>query len=311
MRIAAVLALAGLALSTPACGSGTNKRVITRPDSYEKLIGFPATGNPLDIPALEKEYPELKGIVVTAPEYLEEWDRLRKEMEARGETIVSYRIPPGAQINIEVYNEPDFNRTYYVGPHGYIDMPHIGEIQVVGLTVRELKTSLRDKLLRYLKKPEVLVHILQTPATLSQNASLTGGTGGTSGNGGIMIFGAVSGRALGNIGFTGSETIVSVLGFFGLPATADWRQIRIIRRSNEDPLRKSRVIIVDMWNYFAHADVRQDIPLLPGDVIFVPVKLTLGEQISKDWGMVKSYMSDVLFLDQFREAVRSGGALRD
>ena len=40
-----------------------------------------------------------------------------------------------------------------------------------------------------------------------------------------------------------------------------------------DGLRKSRVIICDLWNYFAYADVRQDIPLFPGDVVVVPERL--------------------------------------
>ena len=96
-----------------------------------------------------------------------------------------------------------------------------------------------------------------------------------------------------------------------MPEGVEWRQIRVIRRSNADPLRKSRVIVCDLWDYFAKGDVRQDIPLMPGDVVFVPQRWSTDDQFWEDWGYVKRVMTDALFLDAFRDSVKKGGTLRE
>lgn len=313
MKLIARLTLAALVLAAiNACGHGTAKRIVTRPDTYNKLLGFPSTGNPLDIDSLVKEFPALDGIVLTAPEYLLEYEQLQKEAAARGESIIPYRIPSGASVRIEVEDEPDLSRSYKIGPHGFIDYPHGIKIHVEGLTIDELRATVREKLLPYYKNPIVMIHLLGTPS-----GGYRSGDGnyyaGSANRSSIYLFGAVSGSRSslqGGISYSGGETLISVLGQYGLPINAEWRQVRIIRRDNEEPLRKSRVIISDLWAFFAHADVRQDVPLMPGDVIFVPVKWTVGDQFSKDWNMTLKYLGDVLFLDSFKEAASSGGTLR-
>lgn len=295
-----------------ACGSGTNKRVVTRPDDYNKMIAFPSTGNPVDIKALESEYPELKGIVVTAPEYIEEYERLEKQNRAEGRSVLEYRIGAGARLKIDVVGEQDLSEEITVPPTGewYFNF---GKVRLEGHTIESLIATLKQHLKDYgLRNPNVRVNLMAGSPTLLQAGA--GGallpTPGGSGVGEIIVMGAVGTRFFTNIQFTGRQTLVSVLGQTGLPGDAEWRQIRVIRRDPVDALRKSRVIICDMWNYFALADVRQDIPLFPGDVIYVPIKWTFGDQFQKDWDLVLGYMNDAFFLDQFRDAFRKGGAFR-
>lgn len=308
MRTLARSALLALLVLAPACGSGPHKRIITRPATYEQLLGFPATGDRLDIPALEREYPELKGIVVTAPEYLVEWEKLRDARMAEGKEIQDFRIPHGASILIEVVNEDKLSRDYFIAPNGFIDFPMIGEVRAAGLTIPELRTQLEKKLREFLIRPQVLVVFKSTP-TLQSTSGSTIYSSSTAGQ--IYVFGASSGRVAGGVPFTGDQTLVSVISLAGLPSSADWRQIRVIRRSTDEPLRKSRVIICDLWDFFAHADVRQDIPLMPGDVVFVPPKLSFAEHLNSDWGLVKRYIDDVFFLDNLKEATSKDGTLRD
>ena len=123
--------------------------------------------------------------------------------------------------------------------------------------------------------------------------------------------GAARTRYFSNVAFTGKEPLVNVLGTGDFPANAEWRQIRIIRRDTKDPLRRSRIIVCDLWAYFAKGDVRQDIPLMPGDVVFVPIRWSADDQFWEDWGYTKRLLEDVFFLDSVRDGLKKGGTLRN
>jgi len=266
------------------------------------------TGFPLDVAELERRFPELMGIVITAPQWIEEYEKLRREAEERGTALYEYRIPYGANLTIEVTGETVLTRTYTVPPTGYVHYPYLTKLKVAGLTVDELKDHLQRELAVYLKKPEVLIHINTTPYQPTQGqAFYQQSFGGAD----IILMGLATTRYLSNVAFTGKETLIGVLGNANLPPNTEWRQIRVIRRDIKDPLRKSRVIVCDLWDYFAKADVRQDIPLAPGDVVFVPERWSVDDQFWEDWGYVKRIMSDVFFLDQFRDGLKKGGTLRD
>jgi len=146
-------------------------------------------------------------------------------------------------------------------------------------------------------------------AYVTQGGAIQTMEGGSIGS--IIVMGLVSSSILTNqIQFTGGQTIVNVLAMVGLPGQADWRQIRVLRRDTIDPRRKGRVIICDMWAFLALADFRQDIPLFPGDIVYVPQKWTLGDQWLKDWGLVKGLMGDALSIDGFIDAFKKDGAFR-
>jgi polysaccharide export outer membrane protein len=300
---------AALALLLAGCGTAPNQRILTRTSTYMKAMTFgSAVGYPVDFAELERRYPELKGIVIPAAQWVEEYDKMRKEADERGTPMYDYRIPFGANITIEVTGEGNLTRTYSVPPTGYVYYPYLSKIKVAGLTVDELKDNLQRDLAVYLKKPEVLIHI---NATTYQPNQLQPFYQQTFGGAEIILMGVAQTRFYSNIAFTGRETLMGVLGNAFLPDTAEWRQIRVIRRDYKDPLRKSRVIICDLWDYFAKGDVRQDIPLAPGDVIFVPQRWTVDDQFWEDWAYVKNILDNVLYLDNFRDQVKKGGGLRN
>jgi polysaccharide export outer membrane protein len=297
-----------LAAALAACGTPPNQRMLTRTSDYLKAMsfGFP-TGHPLEIAELERRFPELKGIVITAAQWVDEYEKLREERERKGESVYEYRIPHGANITLEVTGEPTLTRTYSVPPSGYVYFPFLSRLRVAGLTQEELKASMEKDLAAYLRKPEVLVHVNHTPyAQNSTQPFLPQAVAGAD----IVVMGMSRNPFYWNFAFTGNETLIQVLGRSDLPPNAEWRQIRVIRRDRKDPLRKSRVIICDLWDYFAKADVRQDIPMAPGDVVFVPLRWSADDQFWEDWGYVKRVMTDLFFLDEFRDGVKKGGALR-
>jgi protein involved in polysaccharide export with SLBB domain len=298
-----------LALAAIGCGTPPNQRLLTRTSDYLKAMSYGfSTGHPFDIAELERRFPELKGIVMTAPQWIDEYEKLRKEAESRGQPIYDYRIPYGANLTIEVTGEPSLTRSYMVPPSGFVHYPHIQKLRLAGLTVDELKERMEKDLALILRKPEVLIHINLTPYTASpMQPFYQQAFGGSE----IIVMGMSRSRFYSNIAFTGKETLVGVLGLTDLPANAEWRQIRVIRRDTRDPLRKSRVIVCDLWDYFAKADVRQDIPLAPGDVVFVPIRWSTDDQFWEDWSYVKRIINDVFFLDQFKDSLKKGGTLRD
>jgi polysaccharide export outer membrane protein len=301
-----VLAAAALA----GCGQPPNQRLLTRTSDYLKAMSYGFdTGHPFDLEILVRRFPELKGIVMTAAEWVEEYDKMKREADARGDAVYEYRIPYGASVTIEVPGETTLSRTYFVPPTGYVHYPYVNRLRVAGLTMDELKAHLERELALYLKRPEVLIHINPHPH-YGQPGTSQGFFQNNQGSD-IVVMGVTQLPLYSTRAFTGKETLVNILGTTSLPANAEWRQIRVIRRDAKDPLRKSRVIVCDLWDYFAKADVRQDIPLAPGDVIYVPQRWSTDDQFWEDWGYVKRVMTDVLFLDAFKDAAKKGGTLRD
>jgi protein involved in polysaccharide export with SLBB domain len=298
-----------LGLALAGCGTAPNQRILTRTSTYMKAMTFgSAVGYPVDFDELERRYPELKGIVIPAAKWVEEYAKMKKEADERGTPLYEYRIPFGANMTIEVVGETALTRTYTVPPSGFVHYPYLQKLKVAGLTVDELKDHLQRELAVYLKKPEVLIHINATPY---QPNSAQPFYQQTFGGADIVLMGVAQTRFFSNVAFTGKETLLEVLGNAFLPDTAEWRQIRVIRRDAKDPLHKSRVIICDLWDYFAKGDVRQDIPLAPGDVVFVPQRWSVDDQFWEDWDYVRKILDNILYLDNFRDGIKKGGNLRN
>jgi hypothetical protein len=299
-----ILALAAVSAS---CGTPPNQRLLTRTSDYMKAMSFGFdTGLPFDLAELERRFPELKGIVLTAPQWIEEYSRMRKEADTKGSALFEYRIPFGANITIEVTGEPSLTRSYAVPPSGYVHYPYLNKVKLAGMTTDELKAQMEKDLSVYLRNPQVLIHVNSTPYVANASQPFFQQSFGAD----IVVMGAARTRFFSNVAFTGKETLVGILGNSDLPAGAEWRQIRVIRRDAKDPLRKSRVIVCDLWDYFAKADVRQDVPLMPGDVVFVPIRWSVDDQFWDDWTYVRRIINEVFFVDQVRDSLKPGGTLR-
>src|SRR5215510_8769633 len=124
MRMLAWTAAAAIAVA--GCGTPPNQTLLTRTSTYMKAMSYGnGTGFPLDIAELERKFPELKGIVVNAATWIEEYEKLRREAEERGTSLYEYRIPFGANLTIEVTGEPNMTRTYTIPPTGYVHYPYL------------------------------------------------------------------------------------------------------------------------------------------------------------------------------------------
>jgi polysaccharide biosynthesis/export protein len=97
---------------------------------------------------------------------------------------VEYRLGPGDQLRISVFNEAELSGPFVVGSQGTISYPLVGDVRAAGLTIPEFTESLRQALLEYIRQPNVSVEManyrpffilgeVQRPGTYPYSASLT------------------------------------------------------------------------------------------------------------------------------------------
>ena len=278
------------ALAFPLLLGACGDRVFTRPNTYDRMLGFPSTGDPVDLNDLIRRHPELDGIVMLAPTYNELLDREKAELTAKGlPPIPEFRISAGTAFTLTVAGESQLATTYTVGPHGYVDIPLIGEVLVLNRTIHEVKEEITSRLRRYYLSPQVSVNPAAIPSA---------GFGGVRLHSGSIL---VIGTGAVNVDYVGDETIMKTLGQGGFSGTSDWRQIRVMQRPNAARGRpRGRIIIVDVMA-FAFGDFRQDFPMEPDDVVFVPTKWSWWEQFDQGWGNMLRFMQGPLTIEGLKK----------
>jgi polysaccharide export outer membrane protein len=157
-----------------------------------------------------------------------------------------YVIGPGDALEIVVWREKDLSGSVTVRPDGFITLPLVNEVQVVGLTTTRLREVLEQKYREFIADAFVSVRVEKIASTE------------------IFLIGEVS--KPGAYVATGNDTFLQLLTRAGgLTPFADRDDIRIVRREGE----KVTEYIVD-YNAILEGDLKQDILLKPGDRIIVP-----------------------------------------
>lgn len=212
---------------------------------------------PFDERAVVARHPALRGIVVTAAEYVGEYNR-------HGSPVGHERAParalmPGDQIMIEVEDEPSLSRVVTIPDDPVLIVPDLGRLHVAGLTDEDLEKDLVRRLARLIKRP--IVHVTLGEPTVPP----------------VDVVGAVP--RPGRVDRRRSVTMGSALEASGGTSV---REILVV-----SPHRK-RVIVCDNHARIAGKDVRQDVPLICCDVVVVP------RDGSPDWGSVERFMAGEL-----------------
>ena len=163
----------------------------------------------------------------------------------------SYKLNPGDEVEISVWNEEDLQKTISVLPDGMISFPLVGHLQAAGKSAAEIETVIAAKLDAYIADPEVNVTVTSTR--------------------GNVVF--VVGKVLkpGPIVMIQSTTVMQALAMAGgLNEFASANSIKIIRRSGleegaQETLHKIRYSDLEKGN-----DLSSNHILKYGDVIVVP-----------------------------------------
>lgn len=157
-----------------------------------------------------------------------------------------YVIGAGDALNINVWKEPTLSGTVKVRPDGFITLPLVNEVQVVGMTTAQLRKVLEDKYKEFTIDPFVTVRLEGIASSE------------------VFLVGQVS--KPGAFPLNGNETLLQILTRAGgLAVFADRSNLRVVRRDAD----RITEYIVD-YDAIIKGDLKQDILLRPGDRIIVP-----------------------------------------
>jgi polysaccharide biosynthesis/export protein len=73
-----------------------------------------------------------------------------------------YLLQPGDMLTVSVWKEPDLTSDLLVRPDGGISMPLIGSIEAAGHTVEDVRSTIDQRLRKYIPDPSVAVIVKQT-----------------------------------------------------------------------------------------------------------------------------------------------------
>ncbi len=159
----------------------------------------------------------------------------------------SYKVGPGDVIEISVWRDESLIRKFAVPPDGAISFPLIGDLNVQGLTVADIRTVVTEKLNAYIQDAVVTVMLLEIK---SMNA---------------YVIGKVNNP--GSFPILMDTTVMQMLSIAGgLNPFASEKNIHILRTVNDKTVKLP-------FNYsevLKGANLEQNIILQRGDVVVVP-----------------------------------------
>jgi polysaccharide export outer membrane protein len=174
--------------------------------------------------------------------------------ETDDETLMPPEAPqfvfgPGDSIDISVWRHEDLNMQIKISPDGAISYPLIGRMDIAGMTYPELMGVLTEQIGAYYVDPQVSINILEVSSMK------------------VYVLGYVRSPSV--------QQIESELDVVGALTKAGWitadsrtNNILLIRGGLEKP----ELFTIDLDQLLATGDVRQNVPLQKGDILYVPPK---------------------------------------
>ena len=181
-------------------------------------------------------------------------ERLPEGFAAWTDAPAPYRFGPGDRVRIQFLLTPEVNETSLVAPDGTVSLRVAGRVQAAGRTTAELERVVADASRRTLTNPIVT-------AGLDEAGSSVAFVGGQVRRAGAY---PLAGRR-------GVAEVVALAG--GLDDAARMDQVVLIRRSPDDrPMLRT----VNLQGFISGSDIGGDVPLMAGDIVFVP-RSRIGE----------------------------------
>jgi polysaccharide export outer membrane protein len=160
-----------------------------------------------------------------------------------------YTLGPDDVIEIIVMRHPEFSGTYPINLEGKIQYKFVGDIDVNGLTKKELENKIKEVIAGFVINPEVNVTVLAYKSKV------------------IYVVGEV--RAPGKY-YMRSDSITvreAVVGA-GLPTlSAAMRRCRLI---TPDASGKAKIQNINLYEILYGGNLKQNVEMLAGDVLYVP-----------------------------------------
>jgi polysaccharide export outer membrane protein len=162
--------------------------------------------------------------------------------------VEDYVIGVPDQLQLTVWQHPEFSGSVLVRRDGKISVPLMGDIQAEGLTPEALAEAIRVALSEFISKPRVDVAVTEMR---SQIASVIGG--------GVVRSGVVP--------LTNNTRVIDAIAEMGgFTAFAKKRKILILRDTTEGQVE----YVFDYIAFIKGLAPNSTILLMPGDTIVVP-----------------------------------------
>jgi polysaccharide export outer membrane protein len=160
-----------------------------------------------------------------------------------------YRIGPGDTLKVYVFQNEELSATVPVRPDGKISTPLVEDMVAVGKSPSQLARDIEKSLAEYVKTPKVNVVVMVAASVFSQ----------------VKVIGQVkTPQALAYR--DGMKVLDAVLAVGGLGQFAAGNRAHIVRTENGKEIE----IKVKLDALVNSGDMKQNLPLKPGDVLVVP-----------------------------------------
>jgi protein involved in polysaccharide export with SLBB domain len=162
----------------------------------------------------------------------------------------TYRIRPGDEIEILVWEQPSFNTLTIVSSNGLIAVPLVGELQVGGLTQDEFRRDLERRLSEYIRSD------LNLTISIRNTDSLI-----------VSVFGMVTRPD--NYPIVDQTSIFRILSSAGGPTPdANLKGVKVYKNNNPEG-----ATTLDLTAYLESGQMNSpSIMINPGDIVYIPRK---------------------------------------
>jgi polysaccharide export outer membrane protein len=161
----------------------------------------------------------------------------------------AYIIGPGDTLQVFVWRNPELSSTVPVRPDGKISTPLVEDMVAVGKTSSRLARDIETVLAQYVKSPQVNVIVTQPVSAFSQ----------------IKVIGQVVKPT--SLPYREGMTVLdAILQVGGLAPYAAGNRAKIVRMQGG----KETEIKIKLEALVNGGDMKQNLPLAPGDVLVVP-----------------------------------------
>ena len=155
-----------------------------------------------------------------------------------------YMIGPGDELMIRAWGQVDFDLSVTVDRNGSIYLPKVGNVNVSGIRFQSLQGYLKNSISQSFRNFDLNVSLGKLRS--------------------IQVFVVGQARRPGVYTVSSLSTLVNTLFASGGPSgRGSMRNIQVKRNG-------SVISELDMYDFLLKGDKSKDVPLLPGDVIYIP-----------------------------------------
>ncbi len=172
------------------------------------------------------------------------------EQQAKSTPSQQYRIGPGDQLQVFVFNQPELSTSAPVRPDGRISTPLVEDMQAAGKTPNELGRDIEQVLSEFVRSPKVSIIVTNFVGTFGDQVRVVGE--------------AAHPQAL---PYRNGMTLLDVMiAVGGLGQYAAGNRAHLIRRVDGKSVQM-RVRVDDLIN---KGDLSANVVIQPGDVLSIP-----------------------------------------